>query len=58
MAAGRGKAAKANAATRAEQNALRILVALNSIPEAERMDAVAIALDVWFRVPSLRAVDA
>lgn len=57
MAAGRGRAAKTSAAERADQNALRILRVLASIPESERLDALTIALDVWLKVPSLRAAD-
>jgi Holliday junction resolvasome RuvABC endonuclease subunit len=57
VAVGRGKAAKADAAKRAERNAVRLLRVLRQIPEAERLDALTIALDVWIKVPSLMSKD-
>lgn len=47
-----------DAAKRADQNAVRLLRALREIPEDERLDALATALDVWCKCPTLRAEDA
>lgn len=43
--------------TCAEQNAIRLLTVLASIPEAERLDALTIMLDVWVRCPTLCSSD-
>lgn len=58
MGARAGKAAtKQGAAKRAERNAIRLLTVLASIPESERLDALATTLDVWAKCPTLRSAD-
>lgn len=42
---------------RTQRDAVNILLAIGRVPEARRLDALALALRVWIAVPSLRVAD-